>query len=244
MGLVPQRTANELVSLSTDDGGADGDAKSAERTFLLSEYEALRGEVIARLSAQAQIISLAVTLLGALIAGAAVILISGSTTALSAIPFGYLVLGLLTLSTLFSALLWAYIDHEQKVVVIALYNDGYLREQAIRAGGNSAILAWDRFRSQFEFPSANGLRSLLVRLFVLVRAASRHALMSVSAIISLALAYFEYLEHASLPPTDTFSWVQAVFLVGVSLYFLFAAIYSFYVWRLLRRLTAKWSSKD
>ena len=170
-----------------------------EKEFLILEYQALRDEILSRTGRQTQLTTLAIALLGGILAVVPFKLFSNPQTTID-LNNPLIVTELLVTSGLFISILWVFMEQEMRVINAAHYIHNTIRVrvallQNIRVDKSNdqpwdkelGVLNWDKYLIQTSEPE----NFLSILIFVL-RVGSRYVVMAFPAILALIFAALVY----------------------------------------------------
>jgi hypothetical protein len=212
-----------------------------EIELLTKEYDALRAEMIARLGSQTQVTTIATLLLGGIVTLMPLLLSRANLQVLGVFQ-PYLVTGLLTVSLLFTSLLWSFMDNDVQIAEIGEYLDTQLRMRVFELlnvkDETLRVMNWGRYRLRTRFRRHSKDNPLLLNTAVFMLNTSRYGLNTIPAILTLISVFF--LIHYQIPAAgDIIGWFNLGFLVFDSFYLITAIGYALYFRRTYRKRAAK-----
>ncbi len=218
---------------------AADDANVTASEYYIKEFEALRAEVVSRLESQTQLTSIALVLLGGILAAVPLVVFSGTQT--FKVPEPYIIIGLLVISTLFTSIQWAYMEHDYEMAIIGQYIFQSIRESALQEllppRFRPSILSWDLYRSGAMFPERKQSTNIIIHAAVFLMSISRYGLVVVPSVVSIVGAGY-FLAPSVIGGSLTFGavWFVIYFVFDV-LYVLLTFPYAFFIRRQYVQIT-------
>jgi len=199
-----------------------------EIAIVLKEYEALRAEIISRLESQTQLTSVASILIGGVLAAIPFVFSFGSQKQALNIPPVVLISGLLAISTLFTSLLWTYMEHDIEMAYIGQYFNKSLRpklQQLLKESTKIDMpLDWDSYRSNQLGFRAKSILYLTTTISVTLLSASRYVLISMPIVLSLISSIIFYISFYFILITNISALFDIIFFIFNVVYFSLALI--------------------